>query len=306
MMTNIEATYNMWFQLWNISYIPLIMDRPKWHLEGESLRTDDLVYFKLTDSKIAADWRLGKREYVKTGRDGNVREVGIAFKNMDEDENWRHSVVERPARSVVKLVNIEDTSLIEDMKKVEELSRIILGKQKPVSDEKKGEHEVSTDDKVNNYEDEHGVDDENRVCEGKFAKKPKIKRKARKSELEKLLEDQIRISPGERRAAAKKDKFYSATEKDMTAAVSYTNIVSAFKEGKSVNFRDVPANVSSTAVFCSSLWSDITRSQGERRGVGTEDCGAVCGDSQDVSQVIGKYFSRRNILYNCDYSTYLL
>ena len=69
MMNNIEATYNMWFQLWNISYIPLIMDRPKWHLEGESLRTDDLVYFKLTDSKLAADWQLGKVEYVKTGRD---------------------------------------------------------------------------------------------------------------------------------------------------------------------------------------------------------------------------------------------
>ena len=74
---------------------------------------------------------------------------------MDEDENWRHSVVERPARSVVKLVNIEDTSLIEDMKKVEELSRIILGKQKPVLYDKKSEHEVSSEDKVNNYEDEH-------------------------------------------------------------------------------------------------------------------------------------------------------
>ena len=306
MMNNIEATYNMWFQLWNISYIPLIMDRPKWHLEGESLRTDDLVYFKLTDSKLAVDWRLGKVEYVKTGRDGNVREVGIAFKNMDEDENWRHSVVERPARSVVKLVNIEDTSLIEDMKKVEELSIIILGKQKPVLYDKKSEHEVSSEDKVNNYEDEHGIDDGNRACEGKFAKKPIVKRKKRKSELERLLEDQMKISPGERRAAAKKDKYYSATKEDMTAAVSYTNIVSAFKKGENANFRDVLANVSSTAVFCSSSWSDITRSQGEKRNVGTEDCGAVCGDSQEVSQVIGEYFSSRNILYDCDYSTYLL
>ena len=116
----------------------------------------------------------------------------------------------------------------------------------------------------------------------------------------------MKISSGERRAAAKKDKYYSATKEDMTAAVSYTNIVSAFKEGENANFRDVLANVSSTAVFCSSLWSDITRSQGEKRNVGTEDCGAVCGDSQEVSQVIGEYFSSRNILYDCDHSTYLI
>ena len=220
MMTNIETTYNMWFQLWNISYIPLVMDRPKWHLEGENLRTDDLVYFKLTDSKLAADWRLGKVEYVKTGRDGNVREVGIAFKNMDEDENWKHSLVERPARSVVKLVNIEDTSVIDDMKKVEELSRIILGKQT----ENKGDEEMSADDKVKPVEDKHEPDDENHGREEKLVKEPKTKRKKRKSEVEKLLEDKIEISPGERRAAAKKDKYYTATEEDMIAAVSYTNI----------------------------------------------------------------------------------
>ena len=37
-MTRIEDIYLMWFQVWNVNYIPLIMDRPKWQLEGDNLR----------------------------------------------------------------------------------------------------------------------------------------------------------------------------------------------------------------------------------------------------------------------------
>ena len=76
------------------------------------------MYFKLTDSALAADWRFIKVEFVNTSRDGKVREVGLAYKIMDEDDSWKHFVVERPSCAVVKLMNIEDTALIEDIKKV--------------------------------------------------------------------------------------------------------------------------------------------------------------------------------------------
>ena len=128
-MTRIETIYDMWFRVWNMGYLPLIMDRQKWHIEGENLKKDDLVYFKLTDSPLAADWRFGKVEYIDTGRDGLVRGIGISYKNKDgeTEEDWRHSVVERPARACVKLMNIEDTSILDDMKKVEKLAKEILG-----------------------------------------------------------------------------------------------------------------------------------------------------------------------------------
>ena len=128
-MTKIETIYNMWFKVWNVAYLPLIMDRQKWHIEGENLTKNDLVYFKLTDSPMAADWRFGKIEYTDVGRDGLVRRVGISYKNKDGDdeEDWRHSVVERPARACVKLMNIEDTSILDDMRKVRNLAEEILG-----------------------------------------------------------------------------------------------------------------------------------------------------------------------------------
>ena len=134
LMTNIDKTYMMWFQVWNTDYLPLVMDRPKWNQEQENLKEGDLVYFKLTDSKLSADWRYGKVEYAITGRDGKVRSVGISYKIMIENDNkvynedleWKDSTVERPVRAVVKLRNVEDTSLLDDMKQVQDLVKEIL------------------------------------------------------------------------------------------------------------------------------------------------------------------------------------
>merc|ERR1719430_2929985 len=61
-------------------------------------------------------------------KDGLVRRVGISFKNKggDDHEGSRHSVVERPARACVKLMNIEDTSILDDMRKVRKSAEEIL------------------------------------------------------------------------------------------------------------------------------------------------------------------------------------
>ena len=213
LITKVTNTYNMWFQVWNVDYIPLIMDRPKWHLQDDDLKTDDLVYFKLTDSPLAADWRFGKIEYVHTGRDGRVREVGISYKckDFDDENNWKHSVVERPARAVVKLMNIEDTSIIDDMKKVQDLSKAMLKENKvyekdlvevdgPTADNAKTDHndkknhqnkklndadgleadDESSDSKV---QDPEGEEDKDRFDEEivNVEEKPKpVKRKIRK------------------------------------------------------------------------------------------------------------------------------
>ena len=117
-MNKIEQIYNLWFKVWNIDYIPLIMDRQKWHHRGENLVENDLVYFKMTDTPLAADWRLGKVKNTKIGRDGLIREVGVSYKILinpyADSSDWTHSVVERPVRAIVKLFKIEDTTILEE------------------------------------------------------------------------------------------------------------------------------------------------------------------------------------------------
>ena len=223
-MTNIERTYNMWFQVWNCEYLPLVMDRPKWNQEEENLKENDLIYFKLTDSKLSADWRFGRVEYAVTGRDGKVRSVRISYKTMIENNDkvynenieWKNSMIERPVRAVVKLMNVEDTSLLEDMRKVQKLVEEILmnkngGKEIGIPDDQKDSTE-----NTENFTDADGseADDAMKVPEvfekskskpnevfEKSKSNPKhvdsnVKKviRRRKTEVEKLLEDETKIS----------------------------------------------------------------------------------------------------------------
>ena len=52
--------YNLWFKVWNVEYVPLMLERQKWFKEENQLSKNDLVYFKLTDNALAQDWRMGQ------------------------------------------------------------------------------------------------------------------------------------------------------------------------------------------------------------------------------------------------------
>ena len=126
-MKNVEKIYNLWFQVWNTDYVPLIANRSKWHEEGDTLAEHDIILFKLTDSPMAPDWKLGKVEEVNAGRDGLVRGATIAYKNVQEGQDDRKlMVVKRPIRQIVKLFNVDDTSLIGDLIQTKQLVKKIL------------------------------------------------------------------------------------------------------------------------------------------------------------------------------------
>ena len=94
----VRQCYDVWAEAWATSYVPLIANRSKWTDEDENLAANDNVYFMLEDKEFKADWRIGKVDSVKIGRDGKVREVNIAYKVMKDDSisSWTHNVVTRP------------------------------------------------------------------------------------------------------------------------------------------------------------------------------------------------------------------
>ena len=122
-MTKIDTLYIMWYTVWARDYVPLVMGRDKWLKEEKNLAVDDVVWFKLKESAMSAQWRLGKVEAVHKGRDGLVREADIAYKlkDMDDPGEWRHMVVLRPVRNMVKLFTMEDTTLLQDLENVRKL-----------------------------------------------------------------------------------------------------------------------------------------------------------------------------------------
>ena len=125
MMEKVYKLFRAWYRLWNTIYLPQILKRQKWHSSSEEfVMEDDIVLFKKTESELSTEWVLGKVEQVRDSRDGLVRECVILYKSTGETD--RMITVERPSREVVKLFNVEDSGLFEDMNNAREISKEIL------------------------------------------------------------------------------------------------------------------------------------------------------------------------------------
>merc|ERR1719233_2650572 len=202
-MENINEKYRLWYKVWNDFYVPLIMQGKKWHEQNENLVPGDIVYFKLQESAMSANWRTGKVEKVKVGADGFVRQVTISYtdSSADNPEDWLHRSVERPVRNIVKISHIEDTTFMDDLNDVHDLVLKIMSPEYVPNLDNKPELDVRSepsnttaelnlddqeifdenDDKVYDFDDETFTDDE-----PEDSPEPVPKKKKRRTELENL------------------------------------------------------------------------------------------------------------------------
>ena len=129
----VEDVYSLWYKLYVDSYVPLLARRSKWHDEQENVKESDIVYFKIKDSPLHSSWLTGKVEYVIPSRDNRTRTVGIGYKYKVENGERIFKTVERPVREIVKLLNIDDTSLMDDIRSVQNHAKKLFDTQKLVT-----------------------------------------------------------------------------------------------------------------------------------------------------------------------------
>ena len=125
LLEKIQTTFKGWYQIWNTLYLPQILSRQKWFSNSEeTLTEDDIVLFKLKESEIAVQWVLGKVDSIRISRDGLTRDCIIIYKSIGETDSML--TVQRPTREVVKLFNVEDTSLYEDIENARRIAEEII------------------------------------------------------------------------------------------------------------------------------------------------------------------------------------
>ena len=129
LFSRVEDAYKVFYKVFNEDYVPLIAKRHQWHEEHENLVEGDIIYFKLTDSVLGSKWLVGKVEDVKLSKDGKVRRIIVGYKYSSEEGEKTFRVVERPVRECVKLLNIDDTTIFEDIERVREECKRILGEE---------------------------------------------------------------------------------------------------------------------------------------------------------------------------------
>ena len=108
-------------------------------------------------------------------------------KVYNEDLEWKNSTIEILVRAMVKLSNMEDTTLLEDMRKVQDMVKKVLKNKTNGDDDAKKTEDGKTD--VSEADGPHAGD-----AEEMLILRPKLKRR-KKTKVEKLLCDETGILP---------------------------------------------------------------------------------------------------------------
>ena len=122
-------------------------------------------------------------EEVKIGQDGYVREATVSYKDVSSDEpgDWMFRTVNRPVRNMVKIFNIEDTTLMDDIRNIHDLAQKILEQNKISYEETNSGTEL---DKYTNKEEDDKMKSVDVAPPNLDIKKRR--RRKKKSELENL------------------------------------------------------------------------------------------------------------------------
>ena len=117
--------------------------------------------------------------------------MGISYKHDAEDGSRKMSIVDRPVRQVVKLCDIEDTSLLDDITAVRNAAKRIIDGRKEVPQTEVEEIitiKDSGDENIDNIPSQESIDDASSPEEIIETKQRSSKK--RKSEVERLkIED---------------------------------------------------------------------------------------------------------------------
>ena len=102
--------FRAWFKAWLISYLPSLMERPKWHKTDREMQVGDVVLFLKSEREFDEQYQYGIVSATHKGQDGHVRKVDVDYKNATE--NVRRTTC-RGVRELVSIFPIDELDIYE-------------------------------------------------------------------------------------------------------------------------------------------------------------------------------------------------
>ena len=81
--------FRAWFNTWLVSYVPSLIDRPKWFESDDQVSVGDVVLFLKSEQEFDLQYQYGLVKSVFKGQDGKVRKVEVEYKNHQEKAKRR-------------------------------------------------------------------------------------------------------------------------------------------------------------------------------------------------------------------------
>jgi hypothetical protein len=81
---NNAKIFRAWFNSWLISYVPTLIERPKWFADDNAVLVGDVVLFLKSEQEFDQQYQYGIVKSVNKGRDGRVRSIEVEYQNHNE------------------------------------------------------------------------------------------------------------------------------------------------------------------------------------------------------------------------------
>jgi hypothetical protein len=107
--TNLNI-FRAWFNAWIISYVPTLIERPKWHTSSGNIQVGDVVLFLKSEKEYDLQYQYGVVLEVDDSDDGLVRKVKVEYQNFNEGVK---RITQRCARELVIIHPIDQLDIYE-------------------------------------------------------------------------------------------------------------------------------------------------------------------------------------------------
>ena len=108
MIESNENIFRAWFNVWLVSYIPTLVERPKWHTSDGDIRVGDIVLFLKSEKEFDLQYQYGVVSTIHTGRDGKARKVEVEYQNSSEGVKRK---TERGSRELVIIHPVDELDI---------------------------------------------------------------------------------------------------------------------------------------------------------------------------------------------------
>ena len=109
---NNKNIFKVWFKSWLISYVPTLIDKPKWFQNDKHITEGDIVLILKSEKEFDEQYQYGLVISTCMGKDGHIRTVDIEYQNHNEGVKRR---TKRGVRDLVIIHPVDELGISREL-----------------------------------------------------------------------------------------------------------------------------------------------------------------------------------------------
>ena len=104
--------FESWFWAWLVSFVPKLMERPKWFNTDRDMKICDIVLLLRHEGALRCVYQYGTVNEIQRGGDGVIRRVQVKYRNHNENIDrctWR------TVRQLIIIHPVDELSIMEEL-----------------------------------------------------------------------------------------------------------------------------------------------------------------------------------------------